>query len=85
MLPNKNKNQHNIVIIKKTKIRKVVYLTIKKLNREKYITVGKSIFSHYNEFVEFLDIINLDNVAIDDDNINYLDDTIYEYRISTDS
>ena len=37
------------------------------------------------DYVEFLDTLDFDDTAIDDDYINYLDETTYTYHISTDS
>ena len=40
---------------------------------------------HDSEYDEFFYSLNFDNLAVDDDYINYLDDTIWTYRISTDT
>ena len=40
---------------------------------------------HDIDCVEFLNTLDFDDTTIDDDYINYLDETTYTYRISTDS
>ena len=44
--------------------------------REEDITERESFQLHDIEFVEFLDALNFDNAAVDDDYINYLDQSI---------
>ena len=51
--------------------------------REEDINENKSSQFHDIEFVEFLDGLDFNNYLIDDDYIEYIDEIIYTYHLST--